>query len=203
MERTTDFPCLLLQLLIEFPRKPKRQRHFRGLFFCHPLTSSLPRGCRVTTRSRLLLPSCRGIMGRRKGVLLMGYTRESCERLVMSADKDGKIAFAQIRKIFPDRKDDFFYDLIGDSFRKDYACGIDTRTMRAGFYDSVMLFWENCPDDYKDGYIFKDTDTFDLSVPAENLRYECEHRRRNERLAKTAAISGIIAAIASVIALLR
>ena len=41
MERTADFPCLLLQLLIEFPRKPQRQRHFRGLFFCHPLTSSL------------------------------------------------------------------------------------------------------------------------------------------------------------------
>ena len=136
-------------------------------------------------------------------MLLMGYTRETCERLVMSADKDGKITFAQIRKIFPDRKDDFFYDLIGDSFRKNYALNIDTRIMRDGFYDSVMLFWENCPDDYKDGYIFKDTDTFDLSVPAENLRYECEHRRRNERLAKTAAISGIIAAIASVIALLR
>jgi len=41
MERTADFPCLLLQLLIEFPRKPQRQRHFRGLFFCLPLTSSL------------------------------------------------------------------------------------------------------------------------------------------------------------------
>ena len=138
-----------------------------------------------------------------KEVLLMGYTRETCERLVMSADKDGKITFAQIRKIFPDRKDNFFYDLIGDSFRKNYVCGIDTRTMRDGFYNSVMLFWENCPDDYKEGYIFKDTDMFDLSVRAENLRYECEHRRRNERLAKTAAISGIIAAIASVIALLR
>ncbi|MGP1365922.1 MAG: hypothetical protein ACTTKW_01185 [Schwartzia sp. (in: firmicutes)] len=133
----------------------------------------------------------------------MGYTRETCERLVMSADKDGKIAFAQIRKIFPDCKDNFFYDLIGDSFRKNYTLDIDLRTMRDGFYDSIMLFWEDCPDDYQDGYIFKDTDRFNLSVSAENLRYECEHRRRNERLAKTAAISSIIAAIASVIALLR
>ena len=63
MERTTDFPCLLLQRLIEFPRKPKRQRDFRGLFFCHALTSSRD------TSLRAVLCTISTLIGQKKDLL--------------------------------------------------------------------------------------------------------------------------------------
>lgn len=132
----------------------------------------------------------------------MIYNRRTFERLVMSANKDGIITFAQIRKIFPNHSDAFFYNIIGDKFRLPPR-SFDTRFLTNGFYESVMLIWVNCPNDYKQGYVFKDSDMFTLSVSAQNLRYEYQCRIKSERLAISAAISGAIAAIASVIALLR
>ena len=51
----------------------------------------------------------------------MGYSHKTCERLVMAADKDGSITFAQIRMAFPDHESSFFYDLIGDAFQTPYT----------------------------------------------------------------------------------
>lgn len=129
----------------------------------------------------------------------------------MAADKDGKITFAQMRRAFPDCDSVFFYDLIGDNFQ---AQPLSNR-LGGDFFDApialeprsasrpVILFWEECPSDYIDGYEFKDTDTFYLSVIGEDIRYEYMSRQKDRRLAWIAAISSGLAAITSVIALLR
>ena len=141
----------------------------------------------------------------------MGYTRKECEHLVMAADKDGKITFAQMRRAFPDCDSLFFYDLIGDNFQVQPL----SNRLDENFFDApvaleprsasrpVILFWEECPSDYIDGYEFKDTDTFYLSVIGEDIRYEYMSRQKDRRLAWIAAISSGLAAITSVIALLR
>ena len=141
----------------------------------------------------------------------MGYSRKTCERLVMAADEDGRITFAQIRKVFPDWDSLFFYDLIGDNFQAqplsnrlggdcfDAPIALEPRSASR----PVILFWEECPSDYIDGYEFKDTDTFYLSVIGEDIRYEYMSRQKDRRLAWIAAISSGLAAITSVIALLR
>ena len=126
----------------------------------------------------------------------MGYSYKTCERLVMAADKDGNITFAQIRRAFPDHESSFFYDLIGDAFQTPYTIAMNPNR-------NVMLFWDECPKDYIEGYEFKDSDRFQLSVSGLNIRDECVERMKDHRLAKICAASSIIAAIASVIALLR
>lgn len=131
----------------------------------------------------------------------MGYSRKTCERLVMAADEDGRITFAQIRKVFPDWDSSFFYDMIGDNFA--YSPLLNDARMSEKRFETVMLFWETCPEDYVKGYIFKDTDLFNLSVKGEDIRYAYRESLRNRRIAKTAAIASVIAAVASVIALLR
>ena len=133
----------------------------------------------------------------------MGYPRKTCEKLVMAADEDGNISFAQIRKVFPNHDSSFFYDLIGDDFVRTFPMGMDTRTLNKYRYETVMLFWETRPNDYVRGYEFKDSDQFRLSVSGLNIRDDCLERMKDRRLAITAAVAGIIAAIASVIALLR
>ena len=121
----------------------------------------------------------------------------------MAADEDGNISFAQIRKVFPNHDSSFFYDLIGDDFVRTFPMDMDTRTLNKYRYETVMLFWETRPNDYVRGYEFKDSDQFRLSVSGLNIRDDCLERMKDRRLAIIAAVAGIIAAIASVIALLR
>ena len=126
----------------------------------------------------------------------MGYSHKTCERLVMAADKDGSITFAQIRRVFPDHESSFFYDLIGDAFQTPYPIVMNP-TRKA------MLYWDKCPKEYIKGYEFKDSDRFQLSVIGLNIRDECVEQMKDRKLALIAAISGSIAAIASVVSLLR
>ena len=67
----------------------------------------------------------------------------------------------------------------------------------------VMLYGDECPKEYIEGYEFKDSDRFQLSVSGLNIRDECVKRMKDRKLALIAAISGSIAAIASVASLLR
>ena len=114
----------------------------------------------------------------------------------MAADKDGSITFAQIRRVFPDHESSFFYDLIGDAFQTPYPIVMNP-TRKA------MLYWDKCPKEYIKGYEFKDSDRFQLSVIGLNIRDECVEQMKDRKLALIAAISGSIAAIASVVSLLR
>ena len=140
----------------------------------------------------------------------MGYTRKECERLVMSADRDGKITFFQIRRAFPDCDSSFFYDMIGDQlqmpalpeFNQPFRDAPIAHAPRSADCP-IMLFWKHCPSDYMDGYEFKDSDTFYLSILGENLRYDYIERQKDRALAWWAVVSGSLAAITSVIALLR
>ena len=121
----------------------------------------------------------------------MGHSIKQCERLVLLANDDGYITFDQIQKEFPGLDNDDIYDWIGDSFKKTSL--LEVYPIRS--YEGVMLFWEQCPDDYVKGYQFKPTDTFVLSVPGENLLYQLKKERCHKILSITAALGGIAAMI--------
>ena len=133
----------------------------------------------------------------------MDYPRKDIERLIMCASKNGTITFAQIRKVFPTLENAHLYPLIGDKFNEPIGYPEILQTLNPHNYDTVILFWKKCPHDYVKGYLFKDDDLFQLSVNGLNIRYEYEERMKDRRLARTAVVASIIAAFASVIALLR
>lgn len=127
----------------------------------------------------------------------MGYSREDCERLVMLADDDGKVRYKDMHEAFPSASSRFFYDLIGDNFQMKHGL-IDPRLIRS-MPSQIMLFWDHCPEDYRDGYEFKPEDTFHLSVSGENLRYEIKKAEAQEKLTidtlRWAKISALLALI--------
>lgn len=131
----------------------------------------------------------------------MGYTLKTCERLVKCADKDGHVTFAAIRKAFPDYDDDFFYGLIGDALKPDkkqaHPVALAPRN-----HETIMLFWENCPEDYRKGYRFKDSYYFHLSVPGSNLFYQLQKEYHQKILDWAAAVGGIIGGICALISIL-
>ena len=98
----------------------------------------------------------------------MGYSREQCEKLVMLADDNGKVLYKDMQRAFPDASPSFFYNLIGDSFKLKTGL-FDSRLLTTQSFNP-MLFWDQCPEDYRDGYEFKPDDTFNLSVPGANKR---------------------------------
>ncbi len=133
----------------------------------------------------------------------MGYTRADCERLVRLADKEGRITYAQIKKAFPEFSSSSLYDWIGDSFHHKSALDFDPRALRDNRWSNVMLFWDTCPDDYVDGYQFKPTDTFYLSVLGSNLLYQLRKEDQQARLTRLGLFLSGIAAITGVLALIR
>lgn len=133
----------------------------------------------------------------------MGYTRADCERLVRLADKDGRITYAQIQKEFPEFSNSSIYDWIGDSFHRKSTWDFDHRALRENGWSNVMLFWDTCPDDYVEGYQFKPTDTFYLSVPGSNLLYQLKKEDHQTRLTRIGLLLSGIAAITGILALIR
>ncbi|MDD6134044.1 MAG: hypothetical protein PUB49_04955 [Selenomonadaceae bacterium] len=133
----------------------------------------------------------------------MGYTRSDCERLVRLADKDGRITYEQIHKEFPEYDSSSIYDWIGDSFRSQSPFLAAPRALAASGHSRIMLFWDNCPDNYVNGYQFNSTDTFHLSVNGEDLRYQLKKEDHQESVVRIGIILSAIAACASVIALFR
>lgn len=133
----------------------------------------------------------------------MGYTRADCERLVRLADKDGRITYAQIQKEFPEFSNSSIYDWIGDSFHRKSTWDFDPRALRENGWSNVMLFWDTCPDDYVEGYQFKPTDTFYLSVPGSNLLYQLKKEDHQTRLTRIGLLLSGIAAITGILALIR
>ena len=133
----------------------------------------------------------------------MGYTRADCERLVRLADKDGRITYAQIQKEFPEFSNSSIYDWIGDSFHRKSTWDFDPRALRENRWSNVMLFWDTCPDDYVEGYQFKPTDTFHLSVPGSNLLYQLKKEDHQTRLTRIGLLLSGIAAITGILALIR
>lgn len=107
----------------------------------------------------------------------MGHSREDCEKLVMLADDTGTVTYKDIQKAFPGTSSSFLYDWIGDSFKGI----IDYRALMSS-HNAPMLFWANCPENYNARYEFKPTDTFTLSVPGENLRYELKKSEEQSRI---------------------
>ncbi len=132
----------------------------------------------------------------------MGYTQADCERLVRLADKDGRITYAQIHKEFPDFSSQSIYDWIGDSFKQESGFDIDSRSLNESRWQTVMLFWDECPDDYKEGYEFKPTDVFQLSVKGDNLLYRLKKERHQNILNWIAAIGGAIGGIFAIVSVL-
>ena len=132
----------------------------------------------------------------------MGYTRADCERLVRLADKDGRITYAQIQKEFPEFSNSSIYDWIGDSFHRKSTWDFDHRALRENGWSNVMLFWDTCPDDYVEGYQFKPTDTFYLSVSGFDLRHQLKKEAYQNRLNWIAAIGGAVGGIGAIATLL-
>ena len=133
----------------------------------------------------------------------MGYTRADCERLVRLADKDGRITYAQIQKEFPEFSNSSIYDWIGDSFHRKSTWDFDHRALRENGGSNVMLFWDTCPDDYVEGYQFKPTDTFYLSVSGFDLRHQLKKEDHQTRLTHIGLLLSGIAAITGILALIR
>ena len=127
----------------------------------------------------------------------MGYSREQCEKLGMLADDNGKVLYKDMQRAFPDASPSFFYNLIGDSFKLKTGL-FDSRLLTTQSFNP-MLFWDQCPEDYRDGYEFKPDDTFHLSVPGANIRYEVKKAEAQEKLTidtlRWAKISALLALI--------
>lgn len=83
---------------------------------------------------------------------------------------------------------------------------IDPRLIRS-MPSQIMLFWDHCPEDYRDGYEFKPEDTFHLSVSGENLRYEIKKAESQERITvetlRWAKISALLALVSILITILQ
>jgi hypothetical protein len=109
----------------------------------------------------------------------MGYSREDCIKLVMLADENGIVLYKNVKETFPTSSSAFLYDWIGDSFNnKDL---MDTRFL-TGQVTNPMLFWLDCPMDYRDGYEFKPDDKFQLSVLGTDLRYEVKKEEEQAKI---------------------
>ena len=124
----------------------------------------------------------------------MGFTRQEFERLAKLID-DGKNTYADIHKAFPKWDDRCFYDLIGNSFNDPFP--------HVPNPDTIMLFFEERPEEYGHGYKFKDTDAFVLSVKGHDILHQLRKERQQEILTVVAAIASIIAAICSLVSIVR
>ena len=124
----------------------------------------------------------------------MGFSKEEFETLAKLVDS-GKNTYADIHKAFPYWDDSAFYDLIGDPFNDPCPLALNS--------DTIMLFFEERPEDYTHGYRFKDSDSFMLSVTGHDILYQLRKERRQELLAVVAVVASIIAAICSLISIMR
>lgn len=124
----------------------------------------------------------------------MGFSKEEFESLAKLVDS-GKNTYADIHRAFPHWNDRCFYDLIGDPFNDPFPLALNP--------DTIMLFFEECPEDYTHDYQFKATDTFCLSVTGCDILYQPRKEKRYETLALVSAIASVIAAICSLISIIR
>lgn len=106
-------------------------------------------------------------------------TQQEIEELVVLISS-GKNTYADIHRKFPNLSSKNLIYYIGDNYieEKDFSYNglnfhrANQNLMRLTSNRTILLFFIKCPDDfYDEEYIFKATDSFELSVAGENILY--------------------------------
>lgn len=95
----------------------------------------------------------------------------------------GKNTYKDIHNNFPNLSDSDLMDFIGDDFETKNIFYLSNRINKK---TPTLIFFTKVPNNYSENYIFKDDDSFELSVYGENIRYQIEKEYQAEQTAKEA-----------------